>query len=47
MTWDEFCLARLLLAEERLGKRLRAQDRADLDQEAQGQSILRARGLVG
>lgn len=46
MTWTEFCLARLLLAEERLGKRMRAYDRAELSREAQGQDILRQRGLV-
>ena len=46
MDWEEFCLARLLMAEERVGQRVRAQDRSDLATESRGQDILRQRGLV-
>jgi hypothetical protein len=46
MTWDQFYLARLLMAEERIGRPMREHDRAQLDEEQRGQAILRARGLV-
>jgi hypothetical protein len=46
MNWPEYCLARLLLAEERVGSRLRAQDWAELERERESQADLQARGLV-
>lgn len=47
MNWNEFVLARLLLAEERVGRRLRAHDRGELAEDARGSAILRARGMEG
>lgn len=46
MTWTEFRLARLLLAEERVGNRLRVADQAELDEEERSKEMLRARGMV-
>jgi hypothetical protein len=46
MNWEEFCLARLLMAEERIGRAVREHDRAELEREQQGQDVLRSRGLV-
>ena len=47
MNWAEFRLARLLLAEERVGSRIRQADQADLEDEDRSKDILRARGMVG
>lgn len=47
MTWSEFRLARLLLAEEKVGTRLRQADQSDLEEEERSKDILRARGMVG
>ena len=47
MSWPEFVLARLLLAEKRVGAPQRAHDRAELEQDQQGRAILEAQGLVG
>lgn len=47
MNWREFGLARLLLSEERVGSRMRSQDRADLAKDEQSRDILRSRGMVG
>lgn len=47
MTWSEFRLARLLLAEEKVGTRLRQADQSDLAEEERSKDILRARGMVG
>lgn len=47
MTWREFKLARLLLSEEKVGARIRSQQRGELDEDARGDALLRARGMVG
>lgn len=47
MNWTEFCLARLHMAEDRIGAPLRAQDRAENAQDEQSADILRSRGMVG
>lgn len=47
MNWEEYCLARQVMAEERIGRYMREEDRADLEKEARGQAILRSQGLVG
>lgn len=47
MTWSEFYLARLVMAEERVGKYQREYDRAELETEQEGLALLRSRGLVG
>jgi len=47
MNWAEFQKARLLLSEERVGSRLRQQDRGELAQDEQTRAILRERGMVG
>lgn len=47
MTWREFMLARLLLAEEGVGSHVRAAQRKELSEEEQTQAILRERGMVG
>lgn len=46
MNWAEFQRARLLLAEERVGSRVRAHDRGELDQDAASKDLLRSRGMV-
>ena len=46
MSWSEFTLARLLMAEERVGRRVRHAQREELAQEDQTAAILRARGMV-
>lgn len=47
MNWREFSLARLLMAEVRVGAPLRAHDRAELSDDEQTGDILRSRGMVG
>jgi hypothetical protein len=47
MTWSQFCLARLLMAEERIGRAVREHDRAELAVDQRGRDILRSRGLEG
>lgn len=46
MTWDEFSDARLLMAEERVGTRVRSAQREELAQEQSTADILRQRGMV-
>jgi len=47
MNWEEFTLARLLLAEERVGSPVREHDRAEVAEEERGNAFLRANGMVG
>lgn len=47
MSWEEFTLARLLMAEERVGAAIREHDRREMAEDERGSDILRARGLVG
>lgn len=47
MNWSEFQKARLIMAEERVGSRIREHDRAELDSDQRSQDILRSRGMVG
>jgi hypothetical protein len=47
MTWSEFQKARLIMAEERVGSRIREQDRVALDEDRRSQELLRSRGMVG
>lgn len=47
MTWREFRLARLLLAEERVGRRVRQAQRQEVDADERSDDILRAHGMVG
>lgn len=46
MNWVEFQHARQLLAEERLGARVREHQRGELDEDSRSDAILRARGMV-
>lgn len=46
MTWQEFRLARLLLAEEKVGRAVRNAGHEEVSQEAQSTAVLRERGLV-
>lgn len=46
MNWEEFYLARLHLAEERVGSGHRADQRAEMSADEQTRDILRARGMV-
>ncbi len=47
MNWSEFSDARLLMAEERVGKRVRQAQRAELGEDERSDQILRERGMVG
>lgn len=46
MNWVEFQLARQLLAEEKVGKRVRASQREELDEDERSNALLRAHGMV-
>lgn len=46
MTAREYGLARLLLTEERVGSRVRAEQRGELSEEQRSQELLRQRGMV-
>lgn len=46
MSWDEFQKARLVMAEERLGTRVRAGQSAEIDSFEQSKALLRSRGQV-
>lgn len=46
MNWVEFSLSRLLLAEERVGKRVRAAQQEELDEDERSTKVLRSLGMV-
>lgn len=46
MNWREFCLARLLMAEEKVGRHVRASQQHELDQDEKSDAVLRSMGMV-